>query len=69
MNYISGSEAARRWGLSERSVRSGSMPQKVPDFTRGAWKTAKPLGLVDVDLEKLGLDASGVKKDSSALNV
>ena len=55
--------------LSERSVRSGSMPQKVPDFTRGAWKTAKPLGLVDVDLEKLGLDASGVKKDSSALNV
>ena len=27
---------------SERSVRSGSQPQSIPDFTRGAWKTAKP---------------------------
>ena len=30
--------------LSERSVRSGSMPQKIPDFTRSGWKNAKPLG-------------------------
>ena len=27
---------------SERSVRSGSMPQQLPDFTRGAWATAVP---------------------------
>lgn len=28
--------------LSERSVRSGSMPQSFPDFTRGAWRTLAP---------------------------
>ena len=43
------------------------MPQKFPDFTRGGWKTAKPLGIVDVDLSKF--DFKGVKKDASALNV
>ena len=53
--------------LSERSVRTGSMPQSFPDFTRGAWKTIKPLGIVDIDLGKL--DFKGVKKDASALNV
>lgn len=29
----------------------------IPDFTRGAWKTTKPLGLVDVDLKKIGFTA------------
>ena len=52
---------------SERSVRSGSQPQSLPDFTRGAWKTAKPLGIETVDLKKLGLE--DVKKDDSQLNV
>ena len=28
--------------LSHRSVKSRSAPQSFPDFTRGAWKTAKP---------------------------
>jgi hypothetical protein len=55
--------------LSEKSVRSRSNSVSVPDFTRGGWKTTKPLGIVDVDLSKMGLDAAGVKKDSSALNV
>ena len=41
--------------LSERSVRSGSMPQKIPDFTRGGWKTAKPIGDMSVDIAKLHL--------------
>ena len=41
--------------LSERSVLSGSKPQSFPDFTRGAWKTAKPLPLADIDLAKAGL--------------
>ena len=31
--------------LSERSVESGSKPVPVPDFTRGGWKTATPLGI------------------------
>ena len=37
--------------LSERSVLSGSAPQKFPYFTRGAWKTAKPLPLADIEIE------------------
>ena len=53
--------------LSERSVRSRGDAQDVPDFTRGAWKTAEPLGIVSVDLEKLGL--RDVRKDESQLNV
>ena len=53
--------------LSERSCRNRGATQDVPDFTRGGWKTAKPLDLVSVDLEKLGL--SDVKKDATQLNV
>jgi hypothetical protein len=53
--------------LSEKSVRNRSRTMDVPDFTNGGWKTAKPLGIVDVDLDKIGLRA--VKEDSSALNV
>ena len=32
--------------LSERSIAGGGKPVKFPDFTRGAWKTRKPLGIV-----------------------
>ncbi|MFT5885954.1 MAG: putative dehydrogenase [Arcticibacterium sp.] len=32
--------------LSERSVASGGAPQNFPDFTRGNWKTTKPLGII-----------------------
>ncbi len=32
--------------LSERSIRDGSRPVAFPDFTRGAWKTREPLGIV-----------------------
>ncbi len=35
--------------LSERSIAGGSVPVKFPDFTRGAWKQKRPLG---VDLVK-----------------
>jgi hypothetical protein len=28
--------------LSEESIAKGSQPIKVPDFTRGKWKTRKP---------------------------
>jgi predicted dehydrogenase len=31
--------------LSEKSVASGSAPVQFPDFTRGKWKTAKPVEL------------------------
>ena len=32
--------------LSEKSVAEDGMPQVFPDFTRGAWKTTKPLGII-----------------------
>ena len=41
--------------LTERSVRSGSRPVECPDFTRGAWKTKKPVDIEGIDLAKMGL--------------
>jgi len=32
--------------LSEKSVAAGGAPQDFPDFTRGNWKTTKPLGII-----------------------
>ena len=32
--------------LSEASVAQGGMPQKFPDFTRGAWVKTKPLSII-----------------------
>ncbi|MDB6170307.1 MAG: hypothetical protein JWM88_3171 [Verrucomicrobia bacterium] len=32
--------------LSEQSVAQGGAPVEIPDFTRGAWKTTAPLGIV-----------------------
>ena len=55
--------------LTEKSVRSGSRPVRVPDFTRGNWRNVEPWGVVNVDLKKMGLHKSGVTKDNAALNV
>ena len=56
--------------LSERSVKNRSASMDIPDFTRGGWKTAQPLGIVNVDPEIIGLDPKGpAKKSSAALNV
>ena len=52
--------------LTERSVNGRSKTMDVPDFTRGKWKTAKPLGIVDVDIDKMGLDAGHVQEGVSA---
>ena len=41
--------------LTERSVRSGSKPVSIPDFTRGNWRNVEPWGVVNVDLEEMGL--------------
>ena len=32
---------------SVRSVATGSLPVNLPDFTRGLWKTMKPLGIAE----------------------
>ena len=38
--------------LSERSARNRSASVDVPDFTRGAWKTAKPFDIIDIKEER-----------------
>ena len=55
--------------LTEKSVRSGSRPVSVPDFTRGNWRNVEPWGVVGIDLGKMGLDAGAVSKDDASLNV
>lgn len=42
---------------SERSVRGGSIPVEIPDFTRGAWKT-NPVH----DISRMGENATTVRK-------
>jgi predicted dehydrogenase len=39
--------------LSIQSVAQNSDRMEIPDFTRGAWETNTPLGIVDVDPAKL----------------
>ena len=41
--------------LTETSVRSGSRPVAIPDFTRGNWRNVQPWGVETVDLRKMGL--------------
>ena len=55
--------------LTEKSVRSGSRPVSVPDFTRGNWRNAAPWGVVNVDLKKTGFDKMSVRRDEAALSV
>ena len=55
--------------LSEQSIAMGGMPQPIPDFTRGAWKHAKPKVIGDVDLEKMGLKSSTVNSAGDQLSV
>ena len=44
--------------LTERSVRERRYVD-VPDFTCGGWRTAEPLGIVDIDLSKINLNGLG----------
>ena len=43
--------------LTEKSADNRGRSMDIPDFTRGAWKTAPKLGLVDVDLAKMNFTA------------
>ena len=52
---------------SAESDKSGGEPVEIPDFTRGAWATAKPQHIGDVDLHKMGFDLSAAAK--SKLNL
>ena len=55
--------------LTELSADRRSRTYDVPDFTRGAWKTNKPLGIVDIDLGKMGLKDDNVKKSEGQITV
>ena len=55
--------------LTETSVRSGSKPVFVPDFTRGNWRNVKPWGVVNIDLKKMGVDTENLVRDKAALSV
>ena len=41
---------------SAESDMKGGMPVELPDFTRGAWKTTKPIAVGGVDLKKMGFE-------------
>ena len=43
--------------LTEKSADNRGRSMDIPDFTRGGWKTAPKLGLVDVDLAKMNFTA------------
>ena len=55
--------------LTETSVRAGSKPVSIPDFTRGNWKNVAPWGVVNVDLKKMGIDKDAVQKPTASMNV
>jgi hypothetical protein len=54
--------------LTEKSVRSGSKPVSIPDFTGGGWRTAKPLAIEAFDLSKIDFESSKIKRDEAQLN-
>jgi hypothetical protein len=41
--------------LTERSVREGSAPQEIPDFTRGLWERRHPLAVESIDPARLDI--------------
>ncbi len=45
--------------LTEKSQAKRGAPVEIPDFTRGAWKTMKPLGIVNVDGAQMDFGKAG----------
>ncbi len=41
--------------LTAQSVNKRGQPVDIPDFTRGGWKTANPLDVIDFDASSLGI--------------
>ena len=48
---------------SAESDRRGGEPVMLPDFTRGAWATTKPISIGDIDLGRMGLDLDSIRPD------
>jgi hypothetical protein len=53
--------------LTETSVDRGSRPVDCPDFTRGAWQTAKPFAVDVIDLTLLPDGIGNAKQDEQAI--
>ena len=41
--------------LTEKSANNRSRAMEIPDFTRGAWRTNKPMDIVDIDINRFGV--------------
>ena len=54
---------------SATSDMRGGEPIELPDFTRGAWRTAKAQDIGTVDFIKMGLDPDSQKKDEKEMTV
>jgi hypothetical protein len=52
--------------LSEKSIAEGGMPQEIPDFTRGAWKTRPRLDVVEFPTVVLDENAEKEEKKEDA---
>mgnify|MGYP003310895889 CR=1 FL=1 len=55
--------------LTETSVDNRADSVEIPDFTRGAWKTNAPMGVVDIDIKKFGLKDEDLKAADAQMNV
>ena len=55
--------------LTEKSVEHRSRAYDIPDFTRGAWRTNRPMDIVDIDLAKMGVEERDVGKAEGQLSV
>ena len=42
--------------ITEKSEAKRGAPVEIPDFTRGAWKTMKPLGIVNIDASRMDFE-------------
>jgi hypothetical protein len=45
--------------VSEESISNRSRPVDLPDFTRGAWRSRPPLGIVDAEGHMVEISATG----------
>ena len=55
--------------LSEKSCDAGSMPMRIPDFTRGAWRTNAPAELAAIDPKVMDLSGFKAKRNDAQLNI
>ncbi len=55
--------------LTEKSADRRGRTCDIPDFTRGAWRANKPMGIVDIDLGKMNIEADKVEAAQGQISV